>query len=121
MKSFFNRKVAVFSFAEIVIFCVAQVAVDASMSIYQFMIAVRSGGEDGQPSANLTNAAGEITRSDLLFLFRKLFYFFRSHLQGMFYRTIRMMSNGIKPCFVFDGKPPVLKSGEVECCKRVMH
>src|SRR5690554_5864791 len=36
-----------------------------------------------------------------------------SHLQGLFYRTIRMLSHGIKPCYVFDGKPPELKSGEV--------
>lgn len=35
----------------------------------------------------------------------------------MFYRTIRLMENGIKPVFVFDGKPPDLKSGELE--KRV--
>ena len=32
----------------------------------------------------------------------------------MFYRTIRMMENGIKPVFVFDGKPPELKSEELE-------
>jgi flap endonuclease-1 len=36
-----------------------------------------------------------------------------SHLQGMFYRTIRMLANGLKPVFVFDGKPPELKSGEL--------
>ena len=32
---------------------------------------------------------------------------------GMFYRTIRMVDNGIKPLYVFDGKPPEMKSGEV--------
>ncbi|ETN84369.1 putative flap structure-specific endonuclease [Necator americanus] len=32
----------------------------------------------------------------------------------MFYRTIRMIDNGIKPCYVFDGKPPDMKSGELE-------
>ncbi|KAK6050353.1 putative flap structure-specific endonuclease [Cooperia oncophora] len=32
----------------------------------------------------------------------------------MFYRTIRMIENGVKPCYVFDGKPPHLKSGELE-------
>jgi len=32
---------------------------------------------------------------------------------GMFYRTIRMVDNGIKPIYVFDGKPPELKSEEV--------
>lgn len=36
-----------------------------------------------------------------------------SHLMGFFYRTIRMVDNGIKPCYVFDGKPPDLKSGVV--------
>jgi flap endonuclease-1 len=69
-----------------------KVAIDASMSLYQFLIAVRSEG------AQLTNAEGETT----------------SHLMGTFYRTIRMVDNGIKPVYVFDGKPPVLKGGELE-------
>jgi flap endonuclease-1 len=47
---------------------------------------------------NLTNADGETT----------------SHLMGMFYRTIRMVDNGIKPVYVFDGKPPQMKAGELE-------
>ncbi|CAH3042368.1 unnamed protein product [Pocillopora meandrina] len=68
-----------------------KIAIDASMSIYQFLIAVRSDG------SQLTNEAGEIT----------------SHLMGMFYRTIRMIENGIKPVYVFDGKPPLMKSGEL--------
>ncbi|CAF3869874.1 unnamed protein product, partial [Rotaria magnacalcarata] len=76
MKNYFGRKIAV----------------DASMSIYQFLIAVRQNGE------NLTNDNGEIT----------------SHLMGMFYRTIRMVEHGIKPVYVFDGKPPQMKSKELE-------
>ena len=36
-----------------------------------------------------------------------------SHLMGIFYRTLRMLDNGIKPCYVFDGKPPQMKSDEV--------
>lgn len=32
---------------------------------------------------------------------------------GTFYRTIRMVEHGIKPVYVFDGKPPELKSGEL--------
>ncbi|KAF8349580.1 flap endonuclease 1 [Amanita rubescens] len=67
-----------------------KVAIDASMSIYQFLIAVRQ--QDGEL---LTNDAGEIT----------------SHLMGLFYRTIRIVENGIKPAYVFDGKPPELKKG----------
>ncbi|XP_040571090.1 flap endonuclease 1 [Lepeophtheirus salmonis] len=70
-----------------------KVAIDASMSLYQFLIAVRGDGGN-----QLTNADGETT----------------SHLMGTFYRTIRMVENGIKPVYVFDGKPPNLKSGELE-------
>ncbi|TRY56600.1 hypothetical protein DNTS_003513 [Danionella cerebrum] len=79
IKSYFGRKIAI----------------DASMCIYQFLIAVR---QDGNV---LQNEDGETT----------------SHLMGMFYRTIRMLESGIKPVYVFDGKPPQLKSGELE--KRV--
>ena len=32
---------------------------------------------------------------------------------GTFYRTIRMLENGIKPVYVFDGKPPEMKSDEL--------
>ena len=75
-----------------------KIAIDASMAMYQFLIAVRStsdGGGYGQQQ--LTNDAGEVT----------------SHIQGMFNRSIRMMTSGIKPCFVFDGKPPPMKGGEL--------
>ncbi|KAJ3325960.1 Elongation of fatty acids protein 2 [Boothiomyces sp. JEL0866] len=69
-----------------------KVAIDASMSIYQFLIAVRS--TDGN---QLTNESGDTT----------------SHLMGILYRTVRMVENGIKPCYVFDGKPPAMKSEEL--------
>ncbi|KAI0886880.1 DNA-repair protein rad2 [Annulohypoxylon maeteangense] len=62
-----------------------------SMSIYSFLIAVRSDGQQ------LTNESGDTT----------------SHLMGMFYRTLRIVDNGIKPLYVFDGAPPKLKSGEL--------
>eukprot|EP00349_Pseudokeronopsis_sp_Brazil_P001325 CAMPEP_0202957534 /NCGR_PEP_ID=MMETSP1396-20130829/1892_1 /ASSEMBLY_ACC=CAM_ASM_000872 /TAXON_ID= /ORGANISM="Pseudokeronopsis sp., Strain Brazil" /LENGTH=300 /DNA_ID=CAMNT_0049675051 /DNA_START=148 /DNA_END=1050 /DNA_ORIENTATION=+ len=32
------------------------------------------------------------------------------HLVGLFHRTIQFMENGIKPIWVFDGKPPELKA-----------
>ena len=73
-----------------------KIAIDASMAIYQFLIAVRSGGP-GAASMQLTNAEGETT----------------SHIQGMFNRTIRFLSEGIRPVYVFDGKPPNIKSGEL--------
>ena len=74
-----------------------KVAIDASMAIYQFLIAVRSGGPN-QQAMMLTNADGETT----------------SHIQGMFNRTIRFLTEGMKPVFVFDGKAPQMKSGELE-------
>lgn len=61
------------------------------MSIYSFLVAVRSDGQQ------LMNETGETT----------------SHLMGMFYRTLRIVDNGIKPLYVFDGAPPKLKSGEL--------
>ena len=87
-----------------------KVAIDASMSIYQFLIAVRQ--QDGQL---LQNDAGEVTRCAQNFLERGLrdLNYVGSHLMGFFYRTIRMVENGIKPAYVFDGKPPELKSGVV--------
>ena len=61
------------------------------MSIYSFLIAVRSDGQQ------LMSESGETT----------------SHLMGLFYRTSRIVENGIKPLYVFDGAPPKLKSGEL--------
>lgn len=87
-----------------------KVAIDASMSIYQFLIAVRQ--QDGQL---LQNDAGEVTRytRNRLNLGCEILNCVDSHLMGFFYRTIRMVENGIKPAYVFDGKPPELKSGVV--------
>ena len=39
-----------------------------------------------------------------------------SHLQGMFNRTIKLLEHGVKPVYVFDGKPPEMKSGTVRAC-----
>jgi flap endonuclease-1 len=36
------------------------------------------------------------------------------HLVGLFHRTIQFMENGVKPIWVFDGKPPDLKSKELD-------
>ena len=69
-----------------------KVAIDASMHIYQFMMVIGRSGDQ-----TLTNEAGEVT----------------SHLQGMFMRTCRMLEAGIKPVYVFDGKPPTMKGGEL--------
>ncbi len=68
-------------------------AVDAFNTIYQFLATIR--GPTGEP---LTNNQGEPT----------------SHLSGLFYRNINLMSEGIKLIYIFDGKPHKLKSEEIE-------
>jgi len=68
-----------------------KVAIDASMCMYQFLVAVRIGEN------TLADDEGQST----------------SHLAGMFFRTIRLCEAGVKPCYVFDGKPPELKGGEL--------
>jgi hypothetical protein len=67
------------------------------MAIYQFLVAVRTAGAGGGASTQLMNEAGEVT----------------SHLQGLWYRTLKFVESGIKPVYVFDGKPPALKGGEL--------
>lgn len=67
------------------------IAIDASLALYQFLIAVRSDG------SNLSY--GDSTTS---------------HIIGMFYRTIKMVENGITPLYVFDGKAPAMKMIELQ-------
>ena len=69
------------------------VAIDAYNAIYQFLSIIR--GPDGMP---LTDFNGRVT----------------SHITGLFYRNINFLSIGIKPVYVFDGRPPSLKSAEIE-------
>lgn len=69
-----------------------RIAIDASMSLYQFLIAIR------HQNNVMTNESGETT----------------SHIVGFFYRTCKLLEAGIKPVYVFDGKPPQLKSGELQ-------
>ncbi len=69
-----------------------RVAIDAFNTIFQFLTTIRQ--YDGTP---LMDSKSRIT----------------SHLSGLFYRTAKFMESGIKPIFVFDGKPPAFKDKEV--------
>ncbi len=69
------------------------IALDAYNALYQFLSAIRQ--PDGTP---LMDSKGRIT----------------SHLSGLFYRTINLVEYGIKPLYVFDGKPPEIKAAEIE-------
>ena len=69
------------------------VAIDAYNAIYQFLAIIR-----GPEGLHLTDSHGRTT----------------SHLTGLLYRNINFLSMGIKPVYVFDGKPPSLKTAEIE-------
>lgn len=74
------------------------IALDAYNALYQFLASIRQ--PDGTP---LMDRQGRVT----------------SHLSGLFYRTINLMEAGIKPVYVFDGKPPEFKLAEIEARRRV--
>ncbi len=63
-------------------------AVDAFNIIYQFLSSIRQ--EDGTP---LMDYRGNVT----------------AHLSGLFYRNAKLLEAGIRPVYVFDGKPNALK------------
>ncbi|TFF85833.1 MAG: flap endonuclease-1 [Promethearchaeota archaeon] len=65
-----------------------EIAIDAFNTIYQFLAIIRQ--KDGTP---LKDYNGNVT----------------SHLSGLFYRTLNFLEHNIKPIYVFDGKPSVLK------------
>lgn len=67
-------------------------AIDAYNILYQFLSSIRQ--NDGTP---LMDSRGRIT----------------SHLSGCFYRSIGLMEAGIRPVFVFDGKPSRLKAATI--------
>jgi flap endonuclease-1 len=69
-------------------------ALDGNGELYQFLALIRL--RDGTP---LRDSKGRIT----------------SHLSGLFYRTTRLIADHrVKLTFVFDGKPPALKTAEIE-------
>ena len=70
-----------------------KIAVDASNTLYQFVSSIRQ--PDGTP---LMDSKGRIT----------------SHLMGLSTRVTNLIEKNIKPCFIFDGKPPNLKTKEKE-------
>jgi flap endonuclease-1 len=69
-----------------------KLAVDGYNTLYQFLAIIR--GMDG---GHLKDAKGRVT----------------SHISGLFYRNINLMELGIKLVYVFDGKPPELKTEEI--------
>jgi len=71
-----------------------RVALDAYNVIYQFLTIIR----DRMTGEPLRDSHGRVT----------------SHLSGLLYRTSNLIESGIKPVFVFDGKPPALKYATIQ-------
>lgn len=69
------------------------IAVDAFNTIYQFLATIR-----GPTGELLSNSKGEVS----------------SHLSGLFYRNVNLLSDNIKLVYVFDGKSSYLKFREIE-------
>ncbi|MDI3485520.1 MAG: flap endonuclease, partial [Methanolobus sp.] len=69
------------------------VAIDAFNTLYQFLSIIRQ--RDGTP---LKDSQGNVT----------------SHLSGILYRMTNIVEAGVKPVFVFDGKPPEFKSSTIQ-------
>ena len=68
-------------------------AIDASMAMYQFLISTQSIKTSGFSIAELRDEEGNLT----------------GHLLGLLNRTLMLMEHGIRPVWVFDGKPPEAK------------
>lgn len=69
------------------------IAIDGANTLYQFLSSIRQ--RDGTP---LMDRKGNIT----------------SHLSGILYRTGKIVEKGVKPIYVFDGKPSELKEETVK-------
>ncbi|UCD07760.1 MAG: flap endonuclease-1 [Candidatus Aenigmatarchaeota archaeon] len=70
------------------------IAIDAYNVLYQFLTTIRD-RFTGEP---LRDSKGRIT----------------SHLSGLFYRTAKLIENGMEIVYVFDGEPPEFKKETVE-------
>lgn len=69
------------------------IAIDGQNALYQFLSSIRQ--PDGTP---LKDRRGRVT----------------SHLSGLLYRTANLVEAGIRPVYVFDGKPPELKRATLD-------
>ncbi len=75
-----------------------KIAIDAFNTIYQFLAIIRQ--RDGTP---LKDFEGNVT----------------SHLSGLFYRSINFLEHNIKPIYIFDGKPSILKMETIEKRRKI--
>ena len=77
-------------------------ALDASMAMYQFLISTQT-IKTGFSIAELRDEQGNLT----------------GHLLGLLNRTLMLMEHGIRPVWVFDGKPPEAKMNTLRGRKEI--
>ena len=73
-----------------------RVGVDAFLTAFQFLTTIRDRSPQGD-GGPLKDENGKVV----------------SHLMGFLNRTTMLLSKGIKPVFIFDGKAPDLKADEI--------
>ena len=78
-------------------------ALDASMAMYQFLISTQTIKTSGFSIAELRDEEGNLT----------------GHLLGLLNRTLMLMEHGIRPVWVFDGKPPDAKMNTLRGRKEI--
>ena len=78
-------------------------ALDASMAMYQFLISTQTIKTAGFSIAELRDEQGNLT----------------GHLLGLLNRTLMLMEHGIRPVWVFDGKPPEAKMNTLRGRKEI--
>lgn len=76
-----------------------KIAIDAYNNLYQYLTIIR----DRMTGEPLKDTSGRVT----------------SHLSGLLYRTSNLIEVGIRPVFVFDGKPPDFKKSTIEKREKV--
>lgn len=72
------------------------VGIDASLSLYQFIIAIKNSGDLKDDKGNST-----------------------SHIQAVIGKVLSLLKHNILPVFVFDGKPPSLKNATMEARSKI--
>lgn len=74
-----------------------KIAIDTSIVLYQYVVAIRSRGAD------LKTSEGVVT----------------SHIYGILSKAIGLIEKGVLPVFVFDGKPPAIKQNILDNRKKI--
>ena len=97
-----NKAPGSYRITPINVFVGKTVVCDASNCMYQFQVAT-SNSYNNNVVLDLTDAEGNRT----------------GHMVGLLTRSLAYQESGVKPIWVFDGKPPTMKGGELARRKKM--